>query len=118
MSRIFLVTGSLFGAGGVALSAAASHVEALQGLRSPALILLVHGTLLFSLALHMAITPALKVGAAVLAFGTALFITGLLVHALYARHLFSGAAPLGGSLMIIGWLVLGLGAFQYRKKVS
>jgi uncharacterized membrane protein YgdD (TMEM256/DUF423 family) len=63
-------------------------------------------------ALARTVTPgvglALSCGAAVLALGAALFSGDLAARAFLGGRLFPFAAPLGGSLMIFGWVALAL----------
>lgn len=116
MIHRYLLIGSLLGAAGVGLSAVAAHIEGARGLQNAALIMIIHGTLIVSIALHGTLTIPLRLGTAALAFGTVLFGCDIAVHTLKGHHLFTNAAPIGGSSMITGWLILSLGAlFRSRS---
>ena len=108
--------GGIFGALGVASAAAASHKDT-TGLLAPAsAMLLAHAPVL--IALFAARTHILFVNAAalILAGGTIIFsgdlavsyfsARGALPQDLFIDGLFPMAAPLGGVLMIAGWLVI------------
>lgn len=116
-----LAIGGTFGALGVASAAAASHSDT-TGLLAPAsAMLLAHAPVL--IALYAARTHISFVGAAaiILSLGTLVF-TGdlavgyanamnLLPDGLLIDGLFPMAAPMGGVLMIAGWLVIIVCAF-------
>lgn len=112
MTRRYLLIGSLMGACGIALSAAAAHIDAAHSLQNVALILLIHGVLIVSLGLQGGLSVPLRLGAAAIAFGTTLFASDLALMAFKDHHLFTKAAPIGGSTMIVGWLILSLGALR------
>lgn len=101
------VAGGLFGAAGVALSAYAAHAaagDARQRLFTAAAMLLAHGVLLAGYA-PSAGRVGLLARAAVVA-GVVLF-AGSLVGA----HAFgwpTRLAPAGGSLLILGWLLVAI----------
>jgi len=111
MTRRYLLIGSLFGASGIALSAAAAHMEQANSLTTVSLILVMHGVLLVSLGVQGALSIALRLGAAAIAFGTMLFAASVTLHAFKGVHLFTHAAPVGGSTMIVGWCMLAIAAF-------
>lgn len=107
------ILGGLTGAGGVGLSAAATHSAATELLRPAAEMLLFHAPLFLSLSL-LFIWRGRGLPAGVLAMGTgalfvlvaglALFCGDLLFRAYGGARLFPFAAPLGGSLLIAAWL--------------
>ena len=104
------VIGGLAGAAGVALSAAAAHVDSSQFVRSAAAIALAHAPILVLLALpgvrRIVRLPALP--AAMIAIGVALFCGDMVTRAFLDFSLFHNAAPTGGSLLILGWLALAI----------
>lgn len=110
MTRRYLLIGALFGAGGVALHAAAAHLDNASALASAAQLLMIHGVLLVSLALHANLGIILRLGSAAIAFGTTLFSASIMLKYFKGHHLFTDAAPIGGSIMIIGWCVLAIAA--------
>ena len=117
--------GGIFGALGVASAAAASHNDT-TGLLAPAsAMLLAHAPVM--IALYAARTHLAFVGAAaaILSFGTIMFtgdlavayanVKGAMPAGLFADGLFPMAAPIGGVLMIAGWLVIIVCAFFPKK---
>jgi uncharacterized membrane protein YgdD (TMEM256/DUF423 family) len=114
MCRWTVVAGALAGAFGVAFAAGAAHSDAALG--SAASMLLAHAPLLLILGFG---------GAARLRFGTAgvwLAVAGLVLfagdiglRALIGGGLFPFAAPIGGTLLIVAWLAVGLGAVFARR---
>ena len=109
--RFCLASAGLCGATGVALAAASAHLgEALLGPAS--LMLLVHATaltactaLLLQTQSHLIALAASLLGAGALVFGGSLAL-----HALAGVRPVPLAAPIGGLLMIAGWLVLACSA--------
>ncbi|PTW59115.1 uncharacterized membrane protein YgdD (TMEM256/DUF423 family) [Breoghania corrubedonensis] len=117
------IGGGLAGAAGVALSAAAAHVDASDFVRSAAAMALGHAPLLILLAvpgirrvIRRPVLPALMV-----TIGLVLFCGDMVARAFFDFSLFHYAAPTGGSLLILGWLTtaaLALPALFARRKVS
>jgi uncharacterized membrane protein YgdD (TMEM256/DUF423 family) len=107
MSGLLIALGGLCGALGVGLSAMAAHSPEGANLKTAAEFLLVHGPAFFAMAAlpRTGALPrwALLAGALVLAVGLALFAGDLVRRALAAMRLFPMAAPIGGTLMILGW---------------
>ena len=104
---------AILGACGVLLAAASGHQGGDENARTGALFLILHAAaILGATALARTLTPgfslALSCGAAVLAAGAALFSGDLASRAFLGGRLFPFAAPLGGSLMIFGWIALAL----------
>ena len=105
--RILAAAGGLAGAVGVALSAAAAHAGgAFTG--TVATMLLAHAPALLAVGLlggayggHL-----LRLGAYCLLLGLLLFSGDLLMRDYSGQHLFPMAAPTGGTLMIVGWLII------------
>ncbi|WP_345301424.1 DUF423 domain-containing protein [Lysobacter hankyongensis] len=112
IQRTFAATGAVLAAAGVALSAYAAHAAegaARASLQSAALFALVHGIALAALSRQ---TPR-RIGIVALAallLGTLLF-SGSLVGA-QVWSLPTRLAPVGGMLMIGGWLLYALDAFR------
>ncbi len=110
--RVLAASGALLAAAGVALSAYAAHateVAARASLQSAALFALTHGIALAALSPH---SPR-RLGTlalAMLLFGVLLF-SGSLV----AAHFFgtpTRLAPMGGTAMILGWLLFAADALR------
>jgi uncharacterized membrane protein YgdD (TMEM256/DUF423 family) len=117
MSRIamaLVAVAGLYGAAGVALWAAAAHSGANTSLATGAQFLLIHATALAGIAALASSgfgAPRIALGAGLLlAIGSALFTGDIAMRAFWQQLLFAMAAPAGGTLTILGWLLLGLAA--------
>lgn len=107
-NRPMLFCGGLAGALGVAASAAAAHAGG-PNLGSVATILLAHAPALVALSL---IRRPLSVAAGyVIIAGLLLFCGDLIARDIVSQRLFPFAAPMGGILMISGWLLVAVSAF-------
>lgn len=114
MVRWMVVAGTLAGALGVIMAAAAAHRDA--AFASASAMLLAHAPVLLILGFG---------GAARLRFGNAcawLVIAGLVLFAgdiglrgLLGHGAFAFAAPIGGTLLIVSWLAIALGAVFARR---
>jgi uncharacterized membrane protein YgdD (TMEM256/DUF423 family) len=111
-SRHLIVLAGLFGATGVALSAAAAHQE-LPGISTAGTFLLFHAPALLALSL-MTSNRLTTLAAWVLALGVALFCGDLTARAYFETGLFPMAAPSGGVLMMAGWLGVAAAGFLRR----
>jgi uncharacterized membrane protein YgdD (TMEM256/DUF423 family) len=111
---MFLFLAGLMGACGVALAAAAAHGTPATGLESAAWLLLVHATALLGVASlasqHLLWRPLGLAAMACFVAGGALFAGDIAMRAFAGDRLFPMAAPAGGTLLLIGWLVLAAGA--------
>lgn len=108
MTGWLIFFGGLCGALGVSLSAVAAHHPSGTVLTTGAQMLLVHAPAFLALA-ALAKAEALRgwalaLGAVLLALGLAFFAGDLSFRALLGQRLFPYAAPVGGSLMIAGWV--------------
>lgn len=113
-SRPFVLAGGLCGAAGVALSAAAAHVGgAFTG--TAASFLLAHAPVFLAVGLAGA-NRVLKIGTAILLIGIVLFCGDLLARDFLSARIFPFAAPLGGSMLIIGWLGIALSAATSHER--
>jgi uncharacterized membrane protein YgdD (TMEM256/DUF423 family) len=113
MRRLLIVFAGLVGAAGVAAAAAASH-DCGRNLAALSTICLAHGPALLALGLAGR-GRVLLAAAGVLALGTALFCADLAMREYLGHGLFSGAAPLGGGAMLLGWLGVALGGMFLRR---
>jgi uncharacterized membrane protein YgdD (TMEM256/DUF423 family) len=114
MISALLVLAGLMGACGVGLAAAAAHGTSAAGLDSAAWLLLFHATAVLgavSLIGQQLLWRPLAL-AAMLCFvaGGALFAGDIAMRAFAGQRLFPMAAPAGGTLLLIGWLVLAAAA--------
>ena len=112
--RVLFVAGALCGAAGVALSAASSHGGS-TNVATAANFLLFHAPALIALSLVAAGSRVLHVGAVILLLALLLFCGDLLARDYLGQRLFPFAAPVGGSGMILGWLMLAVGGLLGRK---
>ena len=113
MISTLLVLACLMGACGVALTAAAAHAAPGAGLDSAAYLLLFHAIAMLgaaSLIGQLLWRPLGLVAMAGFAAGGALFAGDIAMRAFAGHRLFPMAAPTGGMLLILGWLVLATAA--------
>ncbi len=107
------VLSALMGAAGVALAAAATHAGGGEMGQTAAYFLILHAAALLGLTAcarafgaDAAFARALLCVGAALALGAVIFAADLAARAFSDGRLFPMAAPIGGSLMILGWLAL------------
>jgi len=108
-SAALIIWAGLAGAAGVALAAAAAHGSDLSSLTTPAYLLIMHAAAAVAIvaaAAHASFPRAFCVAGLILLAGASLFGTDLALRAIYGARLFPMAAPVGGTTMIVGWLVL------------
>lgn len=101
----------LFGAAGVVLAAAAAHRVSDPSLMTAALFLILHGGAAIALSALAGGSPAplgFLVSASLMLFGVALFSGDVVARVMLGDRLFPFAAPIGGSLLILSWLVAAL----------
>ena len=112
-ARLLIVLAGLSGALGVGLSAAAAHITG-GNLATAAQFLLFHAPGLLALAALIAagaVHPALaQVAGYVLVLGLALFCGDLSRRAFAGVALFPRAAPMGGLLLMLGWVLVAVAA--------
>ncbi len=109
--RPFILAAGLFGAAGVAFSAVAAHAGG-GGIGTAANFLLFHAPVLLALGLAgSAAMRLMRIGGWVVLAGVLLFAGDLLARHYLGNRLFPMAAPAGGGLMILGWLVIAASAF-------
>ena len=109
-----MAAAGIFGALGVALSAAAAHRADLPNLGTAADMLLFHAPAFLGLSLATG-NKVRTVASFVLLAGLVLFVGDLLARAYLGSRLFPMAAPTGGILLIAGWLGIAASAFMERK---
>jgi uncharacterized membrane protein YgdD (TMEM256/DUF423 family) len=108
--RIFGVFAALFGFSGIALAAAATHLDDQRLLGGASLMCLVHAPALLALSLtHGRLRLAPYVGL-MMVVGTCLFAGDLLKRHYTGAGLFAMSAPMGGIVMMGGWLLAGIGS--------
>ncbi|OBQ89400.1 DUF423 domain-containing protein [Mesorhizobium sp. AA23] len=110
-SRILVLAGGLVGAAGVALSAAAAHGGgAFTGTSSS--FLLMHAPVFLAIGL-IGGSRYLRIASLALLVGLLLFSGDLLARDFLGSRLFPMSAPIGGTLLIVGWLAIAISA-QWR----
>ena len=117
--RILIILAGIMGADGVVLAAASAHQADAARLASASSMLLFHSTaVLAAVALAERGVIHVRIGIAA-GFGfviAAALFAGDLTLRQYAGHsLFPMAAPTGGTLLIVSWLVLALAAAWPRR---
>ena len=109
MLSLFLIIAGVFGAAGIALAAAGAHTPS-AGLDSAANILLFHALAILggtALLLQGMLSRQLAlIALAAWALGTILFSADVALRAFVGQRLFPMAAPTGGIILILAWLVL------------
>ena len=117
--RLAVILAGLMGAAGVALAAAAAHQPDATRLASGSSMLLFHASAVIGAVLltthGLARWPVGLVAVYGFIIGAALF-AGDLASRQYAGHsLFTMAAPTGGTIMLLSWLVLALAALLPKR---
>jgi uncharacterized membrane protein YgdD (TMEM256/DUF423 family) len=108
--RLTLVLAGLIGAAGVIFSAMAAHGEDPRLIGAASAACMAQAPVLLALSLgwekiRTALPASLLIG-----LGCALFAGDLLFRDKYGYGLFPMSAPTGGTMMILGWLAVGIGA--------
>ena len=120
MNRIFILLAGLAGAIGVALAARDAHPGVVtispstDLLETASTILMIHAPALLAIGVAGAAGRILAVGGAAITLGLILFCGELTLHTLTGEGAFAYAAPIGGVLLILGWLIVA-GAVFVRK---
>lgn len=113
--RLFLFLAGVSGAGAMTAYAASAHgTHSLLGVVAP--ILLGHAAAFLGFAVLSARVRAVSWTGWLVALGLILFAGDLVLRDLTGHRLFPMAAPLGGTLMIGGWLMTALSAFLPAAK--
>ncbi len=111
---------ALIGAAGVMEAAYAAHGSADPMLQISSNFLLFHAAAVIGIAGFVRSVPrkftAMPLAGLVLLLGTILFCSDLSLRAMTHSRLFPSAAPIGGTLMIAGWLAAALAALLGLRK--
>jgi uncharacterized membrane protein YgdD (TMEM256/DUF423 family) len=117
--RVLIIMAGIMGADGVVLAAASAHQADASRLASASSMLLFHATAVLAVValaergvIHLRIGIAAGFGFVIAA---ALFAGDLTLRQYAGHGLFSMAAPTGGTLLIVSWLVLALAAAWPRR---
>lgn len=112
--RVLVVIAGLFGAAGVVLAAMSAHQPDATRLGSASSMLLFHATAIIGtvLLIERGLTRRICGLIAAIAFvaGAGLFGGDLSLRQFAGHGVFPMAAPTGGTLLIVGWLVLAVSA--------
>lgn len=111
-NRCFLFVAGLFGALGVAAYAAAAHIGGYYTAIAP--ILFGNGVALLFLAYNFDKT-IFKIAGLLLVIGVLLFAGDVFFKQITLHHLFPFAAPAGGVILIIAWLLMAGASFSKRN---
>ena len=115
IERLFLFFAGVSGAIAMASYAASAHGDhAFLGVVAP--ILLGHAAAFIGFAVLSARSRAVYWAGILVLIGLVLFAGDLILRDLTSNKLFAMAAPIGGTLMIGGWLMTALTAFIPAKK--
>ena len=109
------VAAGLAGAFGVATLAVGSHAVTGANLDIAGQILLMHAAALVGLSVAGSLR-ARNLAALLIVVGCLLFSGDLIFRAATERHLFPMAAPSGGIALILGWLIVAIGAIASRER--
>lgn len=107
------VYAGLAGAAGVALAAAGAHGAGLSALTPAAQFLVMQAAAalaVIAVGLHASHPAGFLIAALLLLVGVTLFSGSVTTHTLWGVRPFPMAAPTGGTIMIVGWLVLSVTA--------
>lgn len=111
---VFIVLAGLMGASGIVLAAAGAHAAPGAGLDSAAYMLLFHAAVIVgaaALARQGALLwPLIFIALAAWLLGSVLFCGDIALRAFAGHRLFAMAAPSGGVILIVGWLMLAAAA--------
>jgi uncharacterized membrane protein YgdD (TMEM256/DUF423 family) len=106
--RVMPAIAALLGAAGVALGALAAHAEGHANLGTASSFLLFHAPAILALDAQRGSSRLMTVAEAMLLIGVILFSGTLRVGGLADIQISPSPAPLGGILMILGWLAAAL----------
>ena len=117
--RILIILAGIMGADGVVLAAASAHQADAARLASASSMLLFHSSAVLAVValaergvIHVPVGIAAAFGFVIAA---ALFAGDLTLRQYAGHSLFSMAAPTGGTLLIVSWLVLAVAAAWPRR---
>ena len=108
-----IAAGGLLGLSGVAVSAASTHAGGGSLGQTAGTFLLLHAAVVLAVAALVRSLPrpaVLVVAAAVLTLGTIVFSGDLALSGIWGWRPFPPAAPIGGGLLLVGWVTMVAGA--------
>jgi len=113
--RLTLLLAGLIGTAGVALSAAAAHGEDPRLIGAAAAACMAQAPALLALSIGWEKVRTALPAALLIGLGCALFATDLWVRTRTGSGLFPMSAPTGGTMMMLGWLAIAVGAAFPRR---
>ena len=108
-AALLAVYAGFAGAAGVAMAAASAHGAGWRALASPAQLLMMHAAAslaIAAVAMRAQRPSGFLLAGLLLLLGVTLFSGDITARTLWDGRLFPMAAPIGGSTMIAGWLVV------------
>jgi uncharacterized membrane protein YgdD (TMEM256/DUF423 family) len=112
--RLTLLLAGLIGAAGVAFSAMAAHGDDPRLIGAAAAACMAQAPALLALSIGWEKVRTALPAALLMGLGCTLFAGDLLFRTRYGHGLFPMSAPTGGTMMILGWLTVGLAALFRR----
>jgi len=118
LTRLCLVLSGAAGAVGVVSLALSAHSSASDLMATSAQMLLFHAPVFLGIGILTQIRNVvfLPLSTLLLFCGLALFCGDMFSRIYLGHRLFAMAAPTGGLLVILGWILLGLCAFSIKPK--
>ena len=110
MPRVTLFLAGLIGAFGVGFSALAAHGGDTRLYGAAALVCLTQAPALLGLFIGWRMVRTALVASLLIGVGAILFAGDVSILARFGHGLFPMAAPTGGTMMILGWVALAVGA--------
>lgn len=108
---------AILGAAGVAAAAASYHAGAAL-LEPLSLIALSHAPALLVLSLAAPATRSFAIALLFIGVGAFVFCADLALRQYFGQGFFTYVSPIAGILMILGWLVAGLGAILVARRTA
>lgn len=115
-ASLLMAAAGLMGAAGVAGAAYVAHGGDPRLVGTAAAICLVHAPAVLAACLADRGTRALSIAATAWVLGVLLFSGDLFVRAVFAPRDMIATAPLGGSILILGWLCAGVAGFRLTPR--
>lgn len=110
MNAALIALAGVMGAAGIVLAAAGAHGKPGTGLDNAGYLLLIHATAIVAVAVaaqqHVILRPLGLVVLWGFVLGAGLFAADVSARAYLGGRLFPFAAPAGGTIMLLSWLVL------------
>ena len=110
MDQILIALAGLMGAAGIMLTAAGAHSKPGLGIDSAGYLLLIHAVAVVdgcaALRFGLVLRPLGLVALCAFVLGAGLFAADVAARAYLGGRLFPFAAPAGGTMLILAWLVL------------